>query len=254
MITGKLKNDIDKLWEEFWTGGITNPLTVIEQISFLMFARLLDVTRDRNEKRAERTKKPFKGDLRSEGTEPPLVALPTPQGRADARDCAGQGVPALPDSERRDDVQQYIADAQLMIQRPSLLVSAVNRIEDLPITPMETPRGIFTSICSVSSRLLESTASSERRATSSDLWWRWLTESRRKPWATPRCGTAGFLVGVMLYLAREVQLIEEASNLAEGGERGLHGRQAQQYPTASTSRARCSTGSTSTAPCCGSRR
>jgi len=59
MITGKLKSDIDKLWEEFWTGGITNPLTVIEQISFLMFARLLDVTETRNEKRAERTKKPF---------------------------------------------------------------------------------------------------------------------------------------------------------------------------------------------------
>src|SRR3954462_9670341 len=60
MITGTLKNYIDELWEEFWTGGITNPLTVIEQISFLMFARLLDVAETRNEKRSERTKKPFK--------------------------------------------------------------------------------------------------------------------------------------------------------------------------------------------------
>jgi hypothetical protein len=42
-LTTQLKSDIDKLWTEFWTGGITNPLTVIEQISFLMFARLLDV-------------------------------------------------------------------------------------------------------------------------------------------------------------------------------------------------------------------
>src|SRR3982751_3179985 len=59
MITGQLKSQVNKLWEEFWTGGITNPLTVIEQISFLMFARLLDVTETRIEKRAERTKKPF---------------------------------------------------------------------------------------------------------------------------------------------------------------------------------------------------
>ena len=36
MITGSLKSKIDKLWLEFWAGGITNPLTVIEQISFLM--------------------------------------------------------------------------------------------------------------------------------------------------------------------------------------------------------------------------
>jgi len=43
MITNQLKNDIDRLWTEFWTGGITTPLTVIEQISFLMFARLLEI-------------------------------------------------------------------------------------------------------------------------------------------------------------------------------------------------------------------
>ena len=34
MLTGQLRNDIDKLWEKFWTGGIANPLTVIEQISY----------------------------------------------------------------------------------------------------------------------------------------------------------------------------------------------------------------------------
>ena len=43
MITGALKRDVDALWTEFWQGGITNPLTVIEQITFLMFARLLDI-------------------------------------------------------------------------------------------------------------------------------------------------------------------------------------------------------------------
>ena len=43
-LTTQQKSDIDRLWTEFWTGGITNPLTVVEQISFLMFARMLDVT------------------------------------------------------------------------------------------------------------------------------------------------------------------------------------------------------------------
>lgn len=42
MITGELKNRIDRLWEMFWTGGITNPLDVIEQITYLMFIRDLD--------------------------------------------------------------------------------------------------------------------------------------------------------------------------------------------------------------------
>jgi len=42
MITGELKSKVDKLWEMFWTGGLTNPLDVIEQITYLMFVRDLD--------------------------------------------------------------------------------------------------------------------------------------------------------------------------------------------------------------------
>lgn len=42
MITGELKNRVDSLWDIFWTGGITNPLDVVEQITYLMFIRDLD--------------------------------------------------------------------------------------------------------------------------------------------------------------------------------------------------------------------
>ena len=42
MVTGELKNKIDSLWEIFWTGGLTNPLDVIEQMTYLMFIRDLD--------------------------------------------------------------------------------------------------------------------------------------------------------------------------------------------------------------------
>ena len=42
MLTGELKNKIDSLWEMFWTGGITNPLDVVEQMTYLMFIHDLD--------------------------------------------------------------------------------------------------------------------------------------------------------------------------------------------------------------------
>ena len=42
MITGELKNRIDSIWEIFWTGGLTNPLDVIEQMTYLMFIHDLD--------------------------------------------------------------------------------------------------------------------------------------------------------------------------------------------------------------------
>ena len=42
MITGELKNKVDSIWDTLWTGGITNPITVLEQITYLMFMKLLD--------------------------------------------------------------------------------------------------------------------------------------------------------------------------------------------------------------------
>ena len=42
MLTGELKNKVDKIWEIFWTGGITNPLSVIEQFTYLLFIKDLD--------------------------------------------------------------------------------------------------------------------------------------------------------------------------------------------------------------------
>lgn len=42
MITNELKSQVDKIWETFWTGGISNPLTVIEQFTYLIFIKSLD--------------------------------------------------------------------------------------------------------------------------------------------------------------------------------------------------------------------
>ncbi|WJQ00675.1 class I SAM-dependent DNA methyltransferase [Geobacillus stearothermophilus] len=52
MITGELKNKVDKIWETFWTGGITNPLTVIEQFTYLLFIKGLDEAETQREQEA----------------------------------------------------------------------------------------------------------------------------------------------------------------------------------------------------------
>ena len=42
MITGAIKSQVDKVWDAFWSGGVSNPLTVIEQITYLLFAKRLE--------------------------------------------------------------------------------------------------------------------------------------------------------------------------------------------------------------------
>ncbi len=49
MVTGAIKNKVDKIWTDIWAGGITNPLTVIEQLTYLMFIRSLDEKELENE-------------------------------------------------------------------------------------------------------------------------------------------------------------------------------------------------------------
>ena len=49
MVTGVIKNKVDKIWTDIWAGGITNPLTVIEQLTYLMFIRSLDEKELENE-------------------------------------------------------------------------------------------------------------------------------------------------------------------------------------------------------------
>lgn len=70
MITGAIKNKVDKIWTDIWAGGITNPLTVIEQLTYLMFIRSLD------EKELE-TEEFEKHDRRENGQDFPAHALGT---------------------------------------------------------------------------------------------------------------------------------------------------------------------------------
>lgn len=52
MITGELKSQVDRIWDAFATGGISNPLTVIEQFTFLLFLRRIDERQLLEEKKA----------------------------------------------------------------------------------------------------------------------------------------------------------------------------------------------------------
>jgi len=48
MLTGEIRSQIDRIWDTFWSGGISNPLEVIEQITCLLFLKRLDEQERRN--------------------------------------------------------------------------------------------------------------------------------------------------------------------------------------------------------------
>ena len=198
-LTTHQKSDIDKLWTEFWTGGITNPLTVIEQISFLMFARLLDVMETTGERRAERTKKPFKG--RFNGPNDPRRWKNFKQKDAGEllRMVRDEVFPHFRKLNGGTTFAEYMQDAQLMVQKASLLVSAVTMIDKLPITEGDAKGDLYEYLLS---KLTTAGINGQFRTPRHII--RFMCELLEpKPTETigdPACGTAGFLVGAMQYL------------------------------------------------------
>ena len=83
MITGALKSKVDSIWNTMWSGGISNPLSVIEQLTYLLFIKRLDELHTLKEAKAARTGKPIEGSgLHRQAGRAPLVALQ--RGRAGA--------------------------------------------------------------------------------------------------------------------------------------------------------------------------
>lgn len=207
MITGDLKNRIDSLWTEFWTGGITNPLTVIEQITFLMYSRLLDMQERKDEKRASVTGKPSTSrfgkddqDCRWEtwrhyGAEQMLPHVRDrvfPHFRRLAERSMGAG----------SQFAAFMKDAQLMIQKPSLLVKAVNAVQDLPLERGDTKGDLYEYLLS---KLTTAGINGQFRTPRHIIR---LMVELMQPLPTdricdPSCGTAGFLVETYDYLLRQ---------------------------------------------------
>jgi type I restriction enzyme M protein len=63
MLTNEIRNQIDQIWNAFWSGGISNPLEVIEQITYLLFIKPLDELQTLEELKALRLKKPIERRL-----------------------------------------------------------------------------------------------------------------------------------------------------------------------------------------------
>lgn len=202
MVTGELKRRVDALWTEFWQGGITNPLTVIEQITFLMYARLLDINETRDENRRKRTGKRFQRRFNDEQQN-----LRWSRFRHLAAD---EMLPLVRDkvfphlktpAAAGSAFAEFMKDAQLMVQKPSLLVKAVNMINELPLTEGDTKGDLYEYLLS---KLTTAGISGQFRTPRHiiRLMVEMLEPKPTETVADPACGTGGFLVGAMEYLLR----------------------------------------------------
>jgi type I restriction enzyme M protein len=142
MLTTALRSKVDQLWDRFWSGGIANPLTAIEQISYLLFMRRLDALDEKRRGDAEFLKQAHKSLF--DGTYTTRAGKKRP--RQELRWSAFRHLPAEEMLEHvRDHVfpfiktledggqvfTRYMQDAVFIIPKASLLVEAVGIMDDL---------------------------------------------------------------------------------------------------------------------------
>ena len=152
MLTGDLKNKIDTIWNAFWTGGIANPIEVIEQITFLIFIRRLDVEQTLEENRAARLKTPIQRRIFPAGNDPkgrPYDSLRWSRLKnaapAEMFSTVGEHVfPFL--RELGGDGSTYahhMRDARFTIPTPALLAKVVDLLDALPTDERDTKGDLY---------------------------------------------------------------------------------------------------------------
>jgi type I restriction enzyme M protein len=135
LLTQELKSQVKKLWDKFWSGGIANPLTAIEQMSYLIFMKRLEDLDDIHAKRASLRKQKYKSIF--EGHEECRWSLwkhkPAPDMLKHVQEVVFPFIKNLTDG---DDTlySQYMKDAVFMIVKPSLLQDSVSVIDEMNIT------------------------------------------------------------------------------------------------------------------------
>jgi len=177
MLTAAIRSKVDALWDRFWSGGIANPLTAIEQISYLLFMRRLDALDRKKAEDADYLGKKhvsfFKA--REDCRWSRFKNLPGEEMLSHVRDQVFPFIKGLGGEDQP--FSRSMQDAAFMIPKPSLLVEAVGLIDELyaevererptGARPSTTPKATSTSTSSARSAPRARTASSGRRATSS---------------------------------------------------------------------------------------
>jgi type I restriction enzyme M protein len=203
MITGNLKSQIDKVWEAFWTGGIANPLTVVEQITYLMFLRRLDELQSKSEQDANL----FGGSLqevyygsdeqefrwsRFKNKDPEtLFALFTRQ------DGIFEHMKQL--GNKGGVFAQHMKDAIFMIPTPRLLDLVVQLIDGIQMDDRDTKGDVYEYLLS---KIATSGTNGQFRTPRHIIR---MMVDMTQPQKTdvvldPSCGSAGFLVSASEYL------------------------------------------------------
>jgi type I restriction enzyme M protein len=212
MITGAIKSQIDQIWNAFWSGGISNPLEVIEQITYLLFLRRLDDLHTLEENKSARLKEPMARRVFPEGSD----GIGKDGGRP-YEDMRWSRFKHLAPAEMYTVVSEHVfpflrtlggdestyahhmKDARFTIPAPALLAKVVDLLDNVPMEDRDTKGDLYEYMLSK----IASAGQNGQFRTPRHIIRLMVELTAPQPTdliCDPACGTAGFLVAAGEYL------------------------------------------------------
>lgn len=236
MLSAEIRSKIDRLWNNFWSGGISNPLTVIEQISYLLFIKRLDDIDNAKAKRANRMEVPYTSLFKELNDK--LIADNKSTEDFNYELLKWSEFQHLDVNEMFDVVSQKVfpaikmlggaessftaemKDAVFMIPKPSLLQESVRLIEGINMDDSDTKGDLYEYLLS---KLATSGVNGQFRTPRHII--RMMVElmdpTAEDKICDPACGTAGFLINSLEYILEKYTRPESVFTDEEGN---LHNR------------------------------
>ncbi|MBA2280910.1 MAG: SAM-dependent DNA methyltransferase [Acidimicrobiia bacterium] len=217
MITGELKTRIDAVWNDFWSGGISNPLEVMEQLTVLLFIKGLDEAHTKAERKANRTGEPIEDPIFGDGDFVPEGAA---QGRpysdlrwdrlkhfapADMYEVVSRYVfPFIQQRSAASTHGKHMQGARFTIPTPALLQKAVDGLDGIPMENRDTKGDIYEYMLG---KIATAGQNGQFRTPRHiiQLMVEMMAPTANDTICDPACGTCGFLVAASQYLRNNVE-------------------------------------------------
>ena len=208
MITGDLKSQVDKIWEAFWTGGVSNPMSVIEQFTYLLFIRRIDEKQLLEEKKANmiggKVENPTFTDAQKElrwnhfkNLEPESMFDLFTKTTAERDMTIFDHLKSL--GKKGGVFTEYMAGATFLISTPRLLDQVVQMIDKIQMDDRDTKGDLYEYMLSK----LASAGTNGQFRTPRHIIKMMVEMTQPKKddvICDPSCGTAGFMVAAGEYI------------------------------------------------------
>ena len=229
MLTGELRGKIDAIWNDFWSGGLANPLQVIEQITYLIFIKRLDEMQEVEERKANTLKRPLERRIFPEGKDArkePYENLRWSR----FKNFAGPEMFRIVDEHVFPFIRalngeggayaRHMRDARFQIPSPQLLAKVVDKIDKLDMGDRDTKGDVYEYMLAK----IASAGQNGQFRTPRHIIALMVELTQPRPEDTicdPAAGTCGFLVAAGEYLRKHNRKLFADPKLAKHFHTGL---------------------------------